>query len=107
MLKQIATVFAASALASAAWTSNASADSFFEAVPTAWRLQDYLNGGVTVYYTPSTCSSGQIILSPSTATTDMMNRFWSLILTARVSGLTIGVYYNPSTCLVTSFYLKE
>ncbi len=89
-------------------TSQAFADEgLLEAVPTAWRLQDYGDGAVVMYYTGAAqCNQGELIL-PASAPADSKNRLWTLILSAKVTGKVVGVYYNPTTCTVNSFYLKE
>jgi len=78
-----------------------------EAVPTGWLLQDYVGAGVWVYFTGSPCTSGNLSL-PTTATSDEVNRFFSLIMSAKISGQAVGVYYtyNGNTCVINSFYLK-
>lgn len=94
------------ALASISWSEAAHATNL-EAVPTAWRLQDYNDGAISIFYTGSTCSQGQLIL-PNTANNDSKQRLWSLILTAKVASKSVGVFYHyePSVgCLIDSFYL--
>lgn len=77
-----------------------------EAVPTAWRVQDYMAGGLYVYYTGSPCAQGELIL-PSTSSSDVTNRFWSLIITAKSMGKTVGVYFDSVSCNIASYYIKE
>ncbi len=74
-------------------------------VPTNWRLQNYVGGAMWVYYTsaPSPCPDGGLQLPPS-ATSDELNRFWSLVLTAKTTGAQVGIYYDSVTCLISSFY---
>jgi hypothetical protein len=86
----------------------ARADTMIEAVPTAWRLQDYLDGAVITWYTGSSCFQGQLIL-PATVSADSRNRYWAIITTAKVAGKAVGVYFvnNSGTCTITNFYLKE
>jgi hypothetical protein len=86
-------------------SANAAQD-LLEAVPTSWRMQDYMAGGLYVYYTGSPCAQGVLVV-PSSATVDSVNRFWSLITTAKSLGKTVGVYFDSTTCNVSSFYLKE
>jgi hypothetical protein len=81
---------------------SAYADSNIEQVPTTWRMQDYVGGGIQIYMTSATCTTLY-----GTGTTDEVNRLWSLILTASVTGKVVGVYYNPTTCNISSFYKKE
>jgi hypothetical protein len=86
--------------------SAAQADINLESIPTSWRLQDYLSGGLIAYFTGSSCPQQSLTLPPSTPT-DSVNRFWSAVMYAKSASKTIGVFYNPSTCYITSFYLKE
>jgi hypothetical protein len=76
------------------------------AVPTSWRLQDYVGSVVTVWFTPSPCTYGNLAL-PSGSTQAEINRFWALILGAKLSNRAVYVYYDdaaaPSSCIVTSF----
>lgn len=76
------------------------------AVPTAWRMEDYMNGGVDVWYSGAACPTGHLILSPN-APSDTKNRFWSLIMTAKVARVPVGVYYDTATCVVTHFFMVE
>lgn len=84
------------------------ADTMIEAVPTAWRLQDYMNGALTTWYTGSSCASGQLILDVN-APADSKNRYWSLVMSAKMANKPIGVYYTVVNggCYITNFYLKE
>jgi hypothetical protein len=77
-----------------------------ERSPAAWRLQDYVGIGVSVYFTGSSCSSGQLTF-PSGTSSDDLNRFWSLIMAAKIAGQTVGVYYyiSGTSCLLESYYL--
>ncbi|MDV6331295.1 hypothetical protein [Asticcacaulis sp. 201] len=84
-------------------TIPARADSL-ESNPTAWLLQDYLDGAVYVYHTSSPCIDGKLFI-PATGPADAKNRFWSLVLSAKMSNKIVGIYYNPTTCEINSFYL--
>ena len=85
--------------------SPALADTNIEAVPTGWRMQNYVPNDLVVYYTPATCLGGQLSFAPS-ATTEDKNRFFSLVLTAQATGRKIGVFYETvsGACQITSFY---
>ena len=86
-------------------SSPAFADTLIETSPNAWRLQDYVGGQMNVYYTGSPCTYGLLVMA---GTSDENNRFWSMIMSAKIAGKFVGVYYNPTDgCTVTSFYLKE
>jgi len=80
------------------------------ATPTAWRLQNCTGDGVVAWFTGSTCTNGQLTFS-SNATNDDKNRFWSVIMAAKVAGKPVVVYYEdsaaPAQCIITSFLLKE
>jgi hypothetical protein len=81
-------------------------DSNFQEVPTNWRLQNYLGNGVTVWYTSSTCRSGQLVF-PAGTSSDDENRFWALVLAAKIASQPVGIYYNSASgyCEITSYYL--
>jgi hypothetical protein len=85
------------------------ADSVIYAVPTNWRLQNYIGTqGIVAWFTGSSCGNGALNLS-SSSTSDERNRFWTLVLTAKVSGKAVGVYYETATgtCQITSFYMDQ
>ena len=87
-------------------TLPAFADSNIEAYPTAWRLQDYEDNTISIFFTGSPCTNGRLIL-PASVSADSKNRFWSTILSAKMANKIVGIFYNPTTCEITSFYLKE
>ena len=83
------------------------ADVNMEVVPTGWRLQNAIGDSqIIVYYTGSSCGSGLMTLA---GTSDEANRFWATVISAKIAGKAIGVFYNPSAagCPISSFYLKE
>ncbi|WP_145727903.1 hypothetical protein [Nitrospirillum viridazoti] len=82
------------------------ASGFVEEVPTKWRLQDYIPHVVVWFTSASQCPNGQLNL-PSTASADLIERFWSTVMTAKVTGKKIGVTYDSSSCTITDYYLKE
>jgi hypothetical protein len=84
------------------------ADVMVEAVPTNWRMEDYLGGAIDIWYSGSSCANGHMVLSAATPA-DVRSRFWSLVLTAKATGKYIGVFYDDtsSSCLITHFYSKE
>jgi hypothetical protein len=72
--------------------------------PSKWRLQDYIpGGGVTVFFSSSGCANGVLVL-PSTVQADEQNRWWSLVLTAKTAGTLVGVVFDNSTCVISSFF---
>jgi hypothetical protein len=105
VLKNIRRMLAVNIFIFMSFPANATINSF-EVVPTAIRMQDYLDGAVDLYFTPSTCGSGLVALGAS-APTDSKNRLWSLILTAKTTGKKVGIYYDSTTCFITNFYAVE
>lgn len=81
---------------------------YLYAVPTAWRLENYIGGIVAVYYSNSSCANGALIFT-SSATADDKNRFWSLVMTAKVANKPIGINYSVvgEQCQISSFFLLE
>jgi len=74
------------------------------AVPTNWRLENYPGDGVHLFFTPSPCTSGYMSL-PSTMTSADRNRFWALVLAAKLSQKPIFVLYDNQSpgCTIVSF----
>jgi len=109
-MKFITTLAGGGAAAAFAFSiaTPAFADSVIEVVPTAWRLQDYLDGSVWTYFTGSPCSQGHLTL-PASTPADSKNRYWSMIMSAKFSGKIVGVYYvnNNGSCIIQNFYLRE
>lgn len=79
-------------------------------VPTTWRLENYPGGVVTVWFTPSPCTNGGLNFPPNTTLADV-NRFWSLILAAKLSNRKVFVYYDnasaPASCPIVSFGMEN
>jgi hypothetical protein len=84
------------------------ADAYIEAVPTTWRLQNYIGSNMYVWFTGSPCAGGSLVLGASVSTDDK-NRFWALVLTAKASQKTVGIYYETTSgvCNITSFYMPN
>jgi hypothetical protein len=91
--------FAAFALPSAAKANQ------IEAVPTGWRLENYIDTHRVVLWHVSApeCANGYLAGSLSQ---DDSNRFWSLVTTAKAAGSRVGIYYNETggVCEIVSFY---
>ncbi|AXI01490.1 hypothetical protein [Aquirhabdus parva] len=77
------------------------------AVPTGWRLQNYTAGNVVVWYTAAAtpCVNGQLMM-PANSESER-NRFWALILAAKVANRSVYVEYDDTTCKIISFAMKE
>jgi hypothetical protein len=84
------------------------ANVILDPVPTSWRLENYAGDNVVVYFTGSSCPSGMLTFGPNATLADK-SRFWSLVMTAKVSGKRIGVVYDDATpgCQIVSFFFKE
>ncbi len=93
--------------ASAALTATTAQADLIEAIPSGWRLQDYGPSGMSVYFTGSPCSSGQLAFPSATGFSP--DRFWATVMTAKVTSRMIGVYYHVAngSCVIDNFYLKE
>ncbi len=89
-----------------ACSAPALSQGLIEAIPNGWRIQRYVGGAISVFYTGSSCPQGGMNLA---ASSDEMNQFWSLLLTARSTQTKVGIYYDNSnnSCNIQSFYLKE
>ena len=75
-----------------------------EAVPTAWRLENYVSDHrVVLWYTGSECANGNL---SATMSQDDYNRLWSLVMTSKVTNRAVGIRYDVSAgvCTIVSFY---
>ncbi|WP_287004790.1 MULTISPECIES: hypothetical protein [Sphingobium] len=110
MVKQLNCALLLAFCAAAIFSSQpAMAENQIEAVPANWRLQNYIgSAGVVVWYSGSTCTNGQLTFSTST-TADERNRFFAMILTAKISSRVVGVFYETVTgsCQINSFYMQQ
>lgn len=102
MKRLLEMILATSALFAAA---PALADTSIETVPNGWRLQNYVGGDLKIFFTGSPCGAGQLRLA---GTDEEKNRLWALILTAKASGKSVGIFYETSSgaCNITSFYMS-
>lgn len=77
-------------------------------VPTSWRLEVFTsNHTVVVFFTGATnCTTGKMTLG--NASVDDVNRFYSLVLTAKLAKRPIGVFYTSTggTCVIETFYIE-
>ena len=78
----------------------------FTVVPTGWRLESYGASNVVLWYTPSSCSSGQIVL-PGSATQAEHNRLYATVMTGKAAGLKVFINYTAASgvCTIISFGL--
>jgi len=86
--------------------SAAFADTLVE-VPAAWRLEVFTSSHtVAVFFTgASNCTTGKMTLG--NASTDDVNKFYALVLTAKMARKPIGLFYTASsgTCVIETFYI--
>jgi len=84
------------------------ADAQVSGNPSTWQLANYLGGDVTVFNTGATCIYGQMQMPSSLTSSDDRNRFWSMILTAKVTGRNVTVRYETTSglCRITNFYIE-
>lgn len=94
----------AALLGAVALPASALANSI-EAVPTGWRLENYIaSQSVVLWFTgASDCTMGKLTAVMSQ---DDYNRLWSLVITAKATGKPVGIFYNASdgVCTIGSFY---
>jgi hypothetical protein len=75
-------------------TSNAS----------GWVLENYGNGGpVVIWYSGAVCENGSQNISLPNPNAGEINRLWTTIMSAKVSGASIFVWYDNKTCSIVSF----
>lgn len=96
---------AALAMACTAGTAGAAISSI-NAVPTAWRLENYMGNNVVVWGAGAPECTGNISFD-SNATTDDRNRFWATIMTGKAAAKKVFIYYDTATCKIVSFGLLE
>ena len=81
------------------------------AIPTGWRLQNLLaSDGVCVFHTGHSASCGgpyQVLCLPADVTNGNKNRFWAAIAQGKALSKQIFVYYEDTTCAITSFGLHN
>ncbi|MBA6302355.1 hypothetical protein [Colwellia sp. MB02u-14] len=76
--------------------------STLEVIPTSWKLEDYMGGQVFVWFSESSCVNGQLQF-PAHATSEDKNRFWSVVMTAKISKRKVFVNYFNDGCVIKSF----
>jgi hypothetical protein len=98
----------ACALLGGAAVSQAQSLVSLSAVPTAWRLENYVAGGVVLWYTGSTCTNGNLSLPANSVKADH-DRLYATISLAKAVGKKAFVYYtnNGTSCLIASFGMLE
>ena len=94
----------AGAVAIAALLPGMAIANSLEAVPTAWRLENYVSDHkVVLWYTGSECANGNLSAAMSQ---DDYNRLWSLVMTSKITNRPVGIRYDVSAgvCTIVSFY---
>lgn len=78
-----------------------------EEIPSNWRLENYVGGNIVVWWSSSSCQNGMMVLNGATEGEE--NRFWSLVMAAKVASKKMGVVYDNATtsCTIHSFFLDK
>jgi hypothetical protein len=78
------------------------------AVPTAWRVQNYVPQTVVLWFTGSTCINGQLTL-PGTAVKADSDRLYATVMMGKAAGKKVYLYYTASAggSLINSFGLES
>jgi len=74
--------------------------------PQGWKLENYIGGTVVAWYTGAQCPNGKVDF-PDNATNMDRDRFWSLVLTAKVANKDVFVRYDNASCKIASFGLPQ
>jgi hypothetical protein len=87
---------------------RALADVFVTVNATALRLQNYEPDTVVIWFSGSTCGSGQLVLPASTITAEK-SRLWATVMGAKLGNRQVFFYYDNSSgnCVITSFGLDN
>ncbi|KCZ52374.1 hypothetical protein HY29_18025 [Hyphomonas beringensis] len=89
--------------------ANAQVLTLIQDDPSDWLLENYINDNVVLWYTPSNCASGALNLPAGTSNEDR-DRFWSLMLSAKLSGSEVQIYYyrydDARSCIISSFGMQ-
>lgn len=77
-------------------------------VPSGWRIENYVGGNVTVWFSGSACPNGQLTL-PSTATAVDHSRLFATVLAGKNTGTRVFIYYDNAVagCPIISFGAPE
>ena len=75
---------------------------------TKWRLENYTGDQLYVWYTASRtyCNQGHLKLAANATQSDR-NRFWAAVSTAKANDKKMLVFFESTTCTVSSFGLAE
>lgn len=81
---------------------------YLSAVPTTWRLENYVVGGVVLWYTGSSCANGKLSL-PANAVKADHDRLYATISLSKVTSKKSFVMYTTdgTSCLIVSFGMLE
>jgi hypothetical protein len=78
------------------------------AIPSTWRLENYVSDNVVLWYTGSTCANGLMKLPVSASKADR-DRLWVTVSLGKSSDKKVFIIYYPqsTTCEIISFGLME
>jgi hypothetical protein len=99
---------AACALLATASLAQAQTTGPLSAVPTAWRVENYVPDNVALWFTGSSCASGQLIM-PANATKADRDRLYATVMAGKAAGKPVFVYYTASgtNCTIVSFGMAQ
>lgn len=83
------------------------AEVYLSAVPTAWRLQNYIPDTVALFLTGSGCGPVGFLYMPSNATKTDRDRLYNTIMAAKLAKKPVFIFYDSTTCVISSFGLSE
>lgn len=104
-----ARAFVSSAAVCIALSGVASATTVgIDAIPTGWRLQNYVGSGIALWGAPApecviTANNTTKLDMPSTTASDDKNQFGAIMLSAIITEHKIHIEYDNTTCAITSF----
>jgi len=83
------------------------AETYISAVPTSWRLQNYIPDTPRLYFSGSDCGPYSMLAMPTNATKADRDRLYNTIMAAKLTKKPVFIYYESTTCTINSFGLLE
>jgi len=83
------------------------AEVYISAVPTNWRLQNYIPDTLAIYFSSSSCAPNGYLLMPANATKADRDRLYNTIMAAKLAKRPVFILYESTTCTINSFGLLE
>lgn len=83
------------------------AEAYISAIPTSWRLQNYIPDTPTLFFSGSNCGPSGILAMPANATKADRDRLYNTIMAAKLAKKPVFIFYESTTCTINSFGLLE